>query len=49
MSLSILNKKKVNKVSHGAFRGAILPKQEGVDSRFDVGHYFKDSLDISAK
>ena len=37
MSLSILKKKKGNKVSHEAFRKAIHPKQEGVDSRFDVG------------
>lgn len=49
MSLSILKQKKGNKVSHEAFREAIHPKQEGVDSRFDVGQYFKDSLDISAK
>ncbi len=49
MSLSILKQMKGNKVSHEAFREAIRPKQEGVDSRFDVGQYFKDSLDISAK
>ena len=49
VSVNPNTQKKGNKVSPEVFREAVHPKQEGVDSRFDVGQYFKDSRDSAAK